>query len=192
MTQQRPPMPAAPCTGIIAMKVTLADIEAARRTIAGHVLRTPVLAAPPLSALTGAEVYVKYENLQVTNSFKERGACVKLAALDRRGAPPRRDRHVGRQSRPGGGLSCPAARYSGHHRHAGDDAVREGQGNRSAGRCGRARWRDAQRKPRRAPRRSRRNAIWCGCTRTTIRTSSPARAPLRSKCWRRCRISTFW
>ena len=61
--------------------VTLTDIEAARRTIAGHVLRTPILAAPPLSALTGAEVFVKYENLQVTNSFKERGACVKLAAL---------------------------------------------------------------------------------------------------------------
>jgi threonine dehydratase len=61
--------------------VTIADIEAARGTIAGHVLRTPLLAAPPLSALTGAEVYVKYENLQVTNSFKERGACVKLAAL---------------------------------------------------------------------------------------------------------------
>ncbi len=61
--------------------VTLADIEAARRTIAGHVLRTPELAAPPLSALTGADVVVKYENLQVTNSFKERGACVKLAAL---------------------------------------------------------------------------------------------------------------
>jgi threonine dehydratase len=40
------------------------------------------LAAPPLSALTGAEVYVKYENLQVTNSFKERGACVKLGALN--------------------------------------------------------------------------------------------------------------
>jgi len=61
--------------------VTFADIEAARRTIAGHVLRTPELAAPPLSALTGADVVVKYENLQVTNSFKERGACVKLAAL---------------------------------------------------------------------------------------------------------------
>jgi len=61
--------------------VTLADIETARRVIAGHVLRTPVLEAPPLSALTGAEVFVKYENLQVTNSFKERGACVKLAAL---------------------------------------------------------------------------------------------------------------
>ncbi len=63
------------------VKVTLADIEAARHIIAGHVLRTPVLAAPPLSALTGAEIFVKYENLQVTNSFKERGACVKLAAL---------------------------------------------------------------------------------------------------------------
>ena len=62
--------------------VTLAAIEAAGRAIAGHVLRTPILAAPPLSALTGAEVYVKYENLQVTNSFKERGACVKLGALD--------------------------------------------------------------------------------------------------------------
>src|SRR5579862_3119513 len=61
--------------------VTLADIEAARQTIAGNVLRTPLLPAPPLSALTGADVFVKYENLQVTNSFKERGACVKLAAL---------------------------------------------------------------------------------------------------------------
>jgi threonine dehydratase len=61
--------------------VTLADIEAARRTMAGYVLRTPMLPAPLLSALTGAEVFVKYENLQVTNSFKERGAAVKLAAL---------------------------------------------------------------------------------------------------------------
>jgi threonine dehydratase len=61
--------------------VTLADIEKARHTISGQVLRTPLLPAPPLSALTGAEVFVKYENLQVTNSFKERGACVKLAAL---------------------------------------------------------------------------------------------------------------
>jgi threonine dehydratase len=61
--------------------VRLADIEAARRIIAGVVLRTPMLPAPKLSALTGAEVFVKYENLQVTNSFKERGALVKLASL---------------------------------------------------------------------------------------------------------------
>ena len=48
-------------------KVTLADIEAACATIGGHVLRTPMLAAPPLSALTRAQVYVKYENLQVSS-----------------------------------------------------------------------------------------------------------------------------
>src|SRR5215475_7352143 len=63
------------------MAITLKDIEAARRTIAGQVLRTPMLPAPKLSALTGAEVFVKYENLQVTNSFKERGALNKLSAL---------------------------------------------------------------------------------------------------------------
>jgi threonine dehydratase len=62
--------------------ITLADIEAARRVIAGVVLRTPMLPAPKLSALTGTEVYVKYENLQVTNSFKDRGALVKLASLN--------------------------------------------------------------------------------------------------------------
>jgi threonine dehydratase len=61
--------------------VTLADIEAARRTIAGQVVRTPMLPAPKLSELTGAQVFVKYENLQVTNSFKERGAVAKLASL---------------------------------------------------------------------------------------------------------------
>ncbi|MFY9626045.1 MAG: threonine ammonia-lyase [Rhodoplanes sp.] len=63
------------------MTVTLATIKAARRTLAGQVLATPMLPAPRLSALTGAEVYVKYENLQVTNSFKDRGAFVKLAAM---------------------------------------------------------------------------------------------------------------
>jgi threonine dehydratase len=63
------------------LDVTLADIERAQRTIAGHVLRTPMLPAPRLSELTGADVHVKYENMQVTNSFKERGARVKLAAL---------------------------------------------------------------------------------------------------------------
>jgi threonine dehydratase len=64
------------------LSVTLADIEAARRVIDGAVLRTPMLPAPKLSALTGADVYVKYENLQVTNSFKDRGALVKLASLN--------------------------------------------------------------------------------------------------------------
>ena len=67
----------------VSMSITVADIEAARRTIAGQVLRTPMLPAPKLSALTGADVHVKYENLQVTNSFKDRGALNKLASLTR-------------------------------------------------------------------------------------------------------------
>ena len=63
------------------MGITLADIQAARAAIAGQVLRTPMLPAPRLSELTQASIFVKYENLQVTNSFKERGALNKLASL---------------------------------------------------------------------------------------------------------------
>ncbi|WP_417772799.1 threonine ammonia-lyase [Stappia sp.] len=63
------------------MSVTLDTIREAARLIEGAVMRTPFLPAPKLSRLTGAEVFVKYENLQVTNAFKERGALVKLLAL---------------------------------------------------------------------------------------------------------------
>jgi threonine dehydratase len=61
--------------------VTLADIQTARRVIAGQVLRTPSLHSPRLSALTGARLCIKYENLQATGSFKERGAVNKLSSL---------------------------------------------------------------------------------------------------------------
>ena len=63
------------------MTVTLDNIRAARKVLESQVLRTPMLRARNLSALTEAEVYVKYENLQVTNSFKDRGAFVKLVSL---------------------------------------------------------------------------------------------------------------
>jgi threonine dehydratase len=63
------------------MQVTLDTITRAAELIEGAVMRTPCLPAPKLSQLTGAEVFVKYENLQVTNAFKERGALVKLHAL---------------------------------------------------------------------------------------------------------------
>jgi threonine dehydratase len=65
-----------------AKSIALTDIEAAQTIIAGRVVRTPMLPAPRLSELTGADIFVKYENLQVTNSFKERGALNKLASLD--------------------------------------------------------------------------------------------------------------
>ncbi len=61
--------------------VSFSDVQAAQSVIRGHVHRTPMLPAPRLSVLTGAEVFVKYENLQVTNSFKERGALNRLSAL---------------------------------------------------------------------------------------------------------------
>lgn len=60
---------------------TLDDIRAAAAQIAGVVMRTPFLPAPRLSKLTGADIFVKYENLQATSSFKERGALVKLLSL---------------------------------------------------------------------------------------------------------------
>ena len=71
-------VPAPPLT---ALPVTFADVEAARPIVSAAVVRTPTLRAPRLSELTGADVYVKYDNLQVTASFKERGAVVKLARL---------------------------------------------------------------------------------------------------------------
>ena len=63
------------------LAITLADVEAAAAVVAGKVLRTPMIPAPRLSALTGAEVFVKHENMQATGSFKERGALVKLTRL---------------------------------------------------------------------------------------------------------------
>jgi threonine dehydratase len=66
----------------MALPIGLDDVRRAAATIAGQVLRTPLLPAPRLSALVGAEIWVKYENLQITNSFKERGALNRLAALD--------------------------------------------------------------------------------------------------------------
>jgi len=62
--------------------VGLEDIRAAAQRIAGAVERTPCVRSRTLSLLTGAEVFLKFENLQFTASFKERGALNKLATLD--------------------------------------------------------------------------------------------------------------
>ncbi len=63
------------------LAITFADIEAAAVALQGHVLNTPLLRSPRLSALTGAEVFVKFENMQATASFKERGAANRLLHL---------------------------------------------------------------------------------------------------------------
>ncbi|QHE83618.1 threonine ammonia-lyase [Hydrogenophaga sp. BPS33] len=59
----------------------LHDIEAAAARLKGHVLDTPFVESRTISQLTGCQVFLKFENLQYTASFKERGACNKLAQL---------------------------------------------------------------------------------------------------------------
>jgi len=61
--------------------VTLADIQAAAQRIEGAVVRTPTTLSRTLSELTGATVYLKFENLQFTAAYKERGALNKLLLM---------------------------------------------------------------------------------------------------------------
>jgi threonine dehydratase len=64
------------------MSLSLEDIQAAAGRIAGHVERTPCRFSRTLSQITGAEVWVKFENLQFTASYKERGALNRLSRLN--------------------------------------------------------------------------------------------------------------
>jgi threonine dehydratase len=57
------------------------DIEAAAQRLVGQVLDTPCVESRTISQLTGCQVFLKFENLQYTASFKERGACNKLSQL---------------------------------------------------------------------------------------------------------------
>jgi threonine dehydratase len=61
--------------------IELADIRAAAGRLQGHVLNTPCVESRTISQIAGAQVFLKFENLQFTASFKERGACNKLAQL---------------------------------------------------------------------------------------------------------------
>jgi threonine dehydratase len=63
------------------LPVTFADIEAAANTLAGFVKRTNFEQSRTLSEITGASLWFKFENLQFTATFKERGALNRLSAL---------------------------------------------------------------------------------------------------------------
>jgi threonine dehydratase len=63
------------------MSVTLEDIVAARRRIAGSIFESPCVESIPLSQLCGAHIFCKLEYLQRTGSFKERGARNALELL---------------------------------------------------------------------------------------------------------------
>jgi threonine dehydratase len=64
-----------------ALAITLQDVEAAAGRIAGAVEITPARHSRILSEISGAEIFLKFENLQFTASFKERGALNKLLSL---------------------------------------------------------------------------------------------------------------
>ncbi len=61
---------------------TLADVETAAQRLAGHAVRTPLLEAPLLNDALGGRLLVKPECLQLTGSFKFRGAFNKISSLD--------------------------------------------------------------------------------------------------------------
>ena len=65
----------------MATMLTLQDIRDAATRLQGQVANTPFVESRTLSEVTGAQVFLKFENLQFTASFKERGACNKLAQL---------------------------------------------------------------------------------------------------------------
>ncbi len=69
--------------------VRFEDIEAAARRLAGQVLETPCVESRTLGQILGTRVFLKFENLQFTASFKERGALNKLSSLIEAGPPIR-------------------------------------------------------------------------------------------------------
>jgi threonine dehydratase len=70
--------------------IGLPDIRQAAARLHGHILTTPCVESRMLSQVTGCQVFLKFENLQFTASFKERGACNKLTQL----SPDERQRGV--------------------------------------------------------------------------------------------------
>ncbi|HSW15797.1 MAG TPA: threonine ammonia-lyase [Ramlibacter sp.] len=68
--------------------IALDDVRRAAARLQGQLLETPFVESRTLSELTGCQVFLKFENLQFTGSFKERGACNKLTALMEAAAQP--------------------------------------------------------------------------------------------------------
>ena len=136
--------------------ISLDAIRAAAARIAGAVEQTPFLHSRTLSRLTGAELFLKFENLQFTASFKERGALNKLLSLAETSASRgviamSAGNHAQARRLPRG-----APRHPGDHRHAEGLADHQDQEHARARRHRRARRRDAVR--RRTPRARARGA----------------------------------
>ena len=64
------------------LAIELADVMAARERVRDSIYYSPCPHSIMLSALTGQQVYLKLENLQMTGSFKERGALNRIASVN--------------------------------------------------------------------------------------------------------------
>ena len=89
------------------------DVQAAARRIEGLAHRTPVLTSRALDAATGAQVYLKAENLQRVGAFKFRGACNAVASLTAEERAARRRHGLVGQPRAGARARRRAARRDG-------------------------------------------------------------------------------
>ena len=158
-----------PWPGAHALSVTLADIEAARRVIDG--------AGAAHADAAGAEAVgadrrrgVRQIRKSPGHQFVQGSRRAGEAGLAQRGrTQARRHRHVGRQSCAGSGLSRGAARHSGDHRDAGDNAVREDRGDALARRRGGAGRRNRCRSAGALRGDSGASAASCWCILTTTR-----------------------
>jgi threonine dehydratase len=63
-------------------KITFDDIKKASNLLEGIIQKTPTIYSPSLSEMLNVPLYLKLENLQLTGSFKERGAYIKIKSLD--------------------------------------------------------------------------------------------------------------
>ena len=107
--------------------ITFVDVEEARERIQNQIYLSPFPYSETISQLTGNRVFFKLENLQITGSFKERGALNRLLTLTPDEAQAWRHRRQCRQSRHGSRLSRPAAKYRGDDCYAAPRSSHQGQ-----------------------------------------------------------------
>ena len=83
------------------------EVEAATRWLSTRVVRTPVVRSPAIDRLAGARLLLKAENLQLSGSYKARGAFRAVSRVAEAGRHSRRDRAEHREPRARGGPRRP-------------------------------------------------------------------------------------
>jgi hypothetical protein len=118
--------------------ISLQDVREAADRIEGSVVQTPCTPSEAFGELFGGRAWFKFENLQRTGSFKERGALNRMLMIPRGERVARRHRRERRQPRAGRRLPCRPAGDAGHDRDARAHAAHQGFEHRALRRPGRA------------------------------------------------------